>query len=113
MGGSMSSHPQDHDEALLRQARALESDDRGVMACFSLAVRAIEVGWIDRDELGDLRAAVERGEDYGVQEFLIEHREDGLSVSLLDERYLCAPEAFRALLGQLARASGPSGAAGL
>lgn len=66
-----------------------------------LLVRAIAVGWLDKTDTMDLVECIAKGEDFGVEELLIEIEGDNVKVRFLDEVVVCSKESLLALLRDL------------
>lgn len=93
------------DEALLRHARQMRVDDDAVAACWSLVLRAIEAGWLDRADLAESLAALLKKQDHGVEELLFDFLGTALRVSFLSERYECPPDELCAVMPTVLAAS--------
>lgn len=87
--------------ALLRRARQQISRDPRVRDCWELVVHAIELGWLDRDELTELIEQLGHGRDAAIDELTFAHLGDQLRISLLDDHATCAPAAMLAALTEL------------
>ena len=77
---------------LLARAEQHIPKDEAARECWGLVVKAIELGWLDREELADLIDHLRDRRDFGVEELLFAHIGDVLRVSFLDERVTCSPE---------------------
>lgn len=87
---------------LSARAKQYSSRDPDVAACWSLIVRAIDVGWLDSDELRELIAHLRDRRDFGVEELLFAHVGERLRVSFLDDNASCLPAAMISALTALA-----------
>ena len=83
---------------VLTIARRQLHADPGPQACWNLVVQAIETGWLDEEELGDLVVHLQAKRDFGVEELLFAHVGDELRVSFLDDRASCSPASMLAAL---------------
>jgi hypothetical protein len=83
---------------LSARAKQFTHRDPDVATCWSLVVRAIDVGWLDSDELRELISHLRDRRDFGVEELLIAHVGERLRVSFLDEKASCSPAAMIAAL---------------
>jgi hypothetical protein len=86
---------------LATRAKQYVPADRDVAACWNLVVRAIEVGWLDDDELRELLEHLREHRDFGVEELLFNHIGDRLRVSFLDDQATCQPAAMTAALAAI------------
>jgi len=68
-------------------------------------LRAIEVGWLGREELVELLAGLRRGEGRGVEELLLEPLENEVVVRFLGEEYRCRMVDLTQLMDYTLRAS--------
>lgn len=75
---------------LLTTARQQVHADPGLQACWDLVVKAIEIGWLDGEELEELVEHLQAKRDFGVEELLFAHVGDQLRVSFLDDRASCS-----------------------
>lgn len=75
---------------LLAAALAAAPSDPDSRACWALVVRAIEVGWVDADDLGAIASDLEVGNDRGYQELMVQPFGDEVEVTFLDEAYRCS-----------------------
>lgn len=65
-------------------------------------MRAIDVGWLDSDELRELISHLRDRRDFGVEELLFAHVGERLRVSFLDDKASCSPAAMIAALTAVA-----------
>jgi len=63
-----------------------------------MVVKAIDVGWLDFDELRELISHLRDHRDFGVEELLFAHVGDRLRVSFLEDKASCSPSAMIAAL---------------
>lgn len=87
---------------LLAAALAAAPSDPDARACWDLVVRAIEVGWVDADDLSAIAADLAAGNDRGYEELMVQPYGDEVEVSFLDETYRCATAYLLAALGRSA-----------
>jgi hypothetical protein len=73
----------DHDVQLLEAARRVKPGDAGLAEAWHYLVEAIRVGWIDRPQMVELVAGLERREDFVVGELGLEFLEDRFRVSFI------------------------------
>jgi hypothetical protein len=90
---------------LLARAIAHVPSDPDVRQCWDFVVKAIKVGWLDDDEIGELVEHLHARRDFGVEELLFAHIGDLLRVSFLDDRATCSPSMMAADLEALVRSS--------
>lgn len=86
---------------LIQLAQKQQPNQPDLSACWDLVVRGLEVSWLDSDDLNELLANLERGDDYMVEELGLEFIGDRLRVSFLDEIYSCSPQDMIAQLQKL------------
>lgn len=82
------------DDPLGAVVRAAAPADPDARVCWGLLERAVEVGWVDADDLRICVVELPRGNDRGYAEFGLQPYGDVLEVSFLDERYRCATRLF-------------------
>ena len=87
---------------LSARAKQYAPRDPDVATCWSLIVRAIDVGWLDSDELRELISHLRDRRDFGVEELLFAHVGERLRVSFLDDKASCSPAAMIAALTAVA-----------
>lgn len=90
---------------LSARAKQFTHRDPDVATCWSLVVRAIDVGWLDSDELRELISHLRDRRDFGVGELLFAHVGDRLRVSLVEDKASCSPTAMIAALTAVAASS--------
>jgi hypothetical protein len=83
---------------LLARAKQYSSKDHGFDACWALVMSAIEVGWLNDEELTELLAHLRSYRDFGVEELLFAHLGDQLRVSFVGDQATCEPAAMMAAL---------------
>ncbi len=88
----------DPDNELIQAAAKHVPQDAELAACWDLVVRGVQMGWLDRAELGRLHADLALGQDYGNEELRIDHIDERLRVKFLDEIYWCEPRALSGLI---------------
>jgi len=91
----------DPDTQLVRQAEGRIPDDPDVRDCWGLIRRGLEVGWLDRAEIGELIEHLRERRDFGVEELLFAHSGDRLRISFLDDTATCSPGAMMEELAAL------------
>jgi hypothetical protein len=84
--------------SLSARAKQYSPGDPEVAACWGLVVNAIDVGWLDPDEMRELIEHLRDHRDFGVEELLFAHVGDRLRVSFLDDKATCSPSAMLAAL---------------
>jgi hypothetical protein len=94
---------------LSARARQFAPRDPDVATCWSLVVRAIDMGWLDSDELRELISHLRDRRDFGVEELLFAHVGERLRVSLLDDKASCSPAAMIAALTAVRAPNGDGG----
>lgn len=85
-------------KSLLQRAQALHFKDDDINTCWNMITQAIEVGWIDSD---DIKEIIEQGServDYGSEEFFLESIGGRLRVRFLDDVHFCEPQEMIQLL---------------
>jgi hypothetical protein len=87
---------------LSARANQYSPGDPDVATCWSLIVRAIDVGWLDSDELRELISHLRDHRDFGIEELLFAHVGERLRVSFLDDKASCSPAPMIAALTALA-----------
>jgi hypothetical protein len=92
---------------LLARAKQYVPADSDVAACWGLVVKAIDVGWLDLDELRELLNQLRGHRDFGVEELLFAHLGERLRVSFLDDQATSSPLALVAALVAVSAADGP------
>ena len=83
---------------LFARAKQYAPRDPDVTACWGMVVKAIDVGWLDFDELRELISHLRDHRDFGVEELLFAHVGDRLRVSFLEDKASCSPSAMIAAL---------------
>jgi hypothetical protein len=94
---------------LSARAKQHAPGDPDAATCWGLVVKAIDVGWLDSDELRELISHLRDHRDFGIEELLFAHVGDRLRVSFLDDKASCSPAAMIAALTAVA-APGSDGA---
>jgi hypothetical protein len=89
---------------LLARAKRYTPGDPEAAACWSLVVNAIDVGWLDPDQMRELIEHLRDHRDFGVEELLFAHIGGRLRVSFFDHKATCSPSA---MLAALVAVSGP------
>jgi hypothetical protein len=89
-------------DLLARTARHVPAD-QALGACWSLVIKGIDVGWLDEEELRELRDHLAARRDFGVEELLFAHVGEDLRVSFLDDQASCSPSAMMAALDAVLR----------
>jgi hypothetical protein len=80
----------DPDLELLAKARPQTPTDPAVRDCWRFIVRAIEVGWVDADEIIELLGYLRAATDFTVEELSFWFAAGKLTVSFLGERVECS-----------------------
>jgi hypothetical protein len=88
--------------ALARATRYVPAD-QGLAASWNLILKGIDVGWLDEDELLELRDHLSAHGDFGVEELLFAHVGDDLRVSFLDDQATCPQSTMMAALDAVLR----------
>jgi NhaP-type Na+/H+ or K+/H+ antiporter len=83
---------------LFARAKQYTPRDPDVATCWGIVVNAIEVRWLDSDELRELISHLQDHRDFGVEALLFAHVGDRLRVSFLDDQASCSPSAMIAAL---------------
>lgn len=91
---------------LAEHAKRYALADQSLAPCWKLVLRAIDVGWLDRDELRDLIAHLREHRDFGVEQLLFAHVGDRLRVTFLHEEATCTEASLLGALEGLAIAAG-------
>jgi hypothetical protein len=79
---------------LFARAKQYAPRDPDVTACWGMVVKAIDVGWLDSDELPELISHLRDHRDFAVEELLFAHIGDRLRVSFLEDQASCSPSAM-------------------
>jgi hypothetical protein len=90
---------------LSARAKQYAPRDPDAATCWGLVVKAIDVGWLDSDELRELVSHLQDHRDFGIEELLFAHVGDRLRVSFLDDKASCSPAAMIAALTAVASPS--------
>ena len=91
----------DPDIKLLAVARARKFEDHEFQGGWDLLIRGIELGWIDRGELGEILSYLSRGDSFISEELGFEPQGLRLRIWFLDDEYFCESEAFIQQLSSL------------
>lgn len=91
---------------LSARAKQYAPRDPDVATCWGLVVKAIDVGWLDSDELRELISHLRDHRDFGIEELLFAHVGDRLRVSFLEDKASCSPSA---MIAALTAVSAPTG----
>lgn len=83
---------------LSARAKQYAPRDPDVATCWGLVVKAIDVGWLDSDELRELISHLRDHRDFGIEELLFAYVGDRLRVSFLEDKASCSPSAMIAAL---------------
>jgi NhaP-type Na+/H+ or K+/H+ antiporter len=90
---------------LSARAKQYAPRDPDAATCWGLVMKAIDVGWLDSDELRELISHLQDHRDFGIEELLFAHVGDRLRVSFLDDKASCSPAAMIAALTAVASPS--------
>jgi hypothetical protein len=86
---------------LLHALGAIQIQDSNLGACWQLLLNAIDVGWIDTEELVNLMIHLEKTRDLVVEEISFSNLGVELRVAFLDESVVCQTADFLAALRAL------------
>ena len=81
-------------DPLLRPAQSWIVSDPTARNCWRLVVQGIELKWLENEELEELLSALKNHEEFGIEELLFAYSGDELTVSFLDDRATCLPDAL-------------------